>query len=69
VSRTAEKIPASIQGINTAPQAACPVAAPLSVLWIAPESSQCLQVRAAFEKLGIELHRFDWISDWADAAS
>jgi PAS domain S-box-containing protein len=26
-------------------------------------------VRAAFEKLGIELHRFDWISNWADAAS
>lgn len=69
MSRTAEKIPASTQGIDTAPQAACPVAAPLSVLWIAPDSSQCLQVRAAFEKLGIELHRFEWISNWPDAAA
>ncbi|NDC36651.1 MAG: PAS domain S-box protein, partial [Proteobacteria bacterium] len=41
----------------------------VSVLWVAPEAKQMLRIRAAFETLGVSLLRFDWISDWAAAAS
>lgn len=42
---------------------------PLSVLWVAPDSKHFITIRAAFERLGVELLRFDWISDWPDAVS